>query len=102
MKFWVWTANKSVDGLMKWIHEIANVQVYTTKFQQVRKKEMRHVVHHLSLQKIFNLVHLHHHPHKRKKKTKKKIEGFLQQVVGNSTILNSTFQQSTKLLKNMD
>jgi hypothetical protein len=38
----------------------------------------------------------------KKKKTQEKIEGLLQQVVGNSTILISTFQQSTELLKNMD
>ena len=72
MKFWVRTASKNVDGLMKWIHEIANVQVCTTKFQQVPKKEMRHVVHHLQLHKFFNLVHLQHHPHKRKKKDSRK------------------------------
>ena len=35
----------------------------------------------------------------KKKKTQEKIEGFFQQVVGNSTILISTFQQSTELLK---
>jgi hypothetical protein len=38
----------------------------------------------------------------KKKKSQDKIEGLLQQVVGNSTILISTFQQSTDLLKNMD
>jgi hypothetical protein len=38
----------------------------------------------------------------KKKKTQEKIEGFLQHVVGNSTIFISTFHQSTELLKNMD
>jgi predicted PolB exonuclease-like 3'-5' exonuclease len=88
---------------MKWIHGIANVQVCTTKCQQVPMKEMTYVVHHLQLQKNFNLVYLHHHSHKRrKKKTEENIEGLLQQVVENSTIIISTFQQFTKLLKNMD
>ena len=38
----------------------------------------------------------------KKKKNQDKIEELLQHVVGNSTILISTFQQSTDLLKNMD
>ena len=81
-------------------------QMYTTKFLQALQNHLLKMLFHLLLhlrQQLLQHQTQQQFPRKtRRKKTQEKIELLLEQVVGNSGALLSSFQEFTTILKNMD
>ena len=106
MKFQVQTNIKNADGSLKWMSDIAALQVYATRFWQMLHNQLLKMSFHLLLhfkQQLLQYQTQQQLPRKtRRRKTQKNIEILLEQVLSNSGTLLSSFRKSTNILKNMD
>jgi hypothetical protein len=107
MKFQVQTDIKNASGSLKWMSGMTTLQVYTTRFQQVLlNQNFEDVIPSTPPSKTTTATTRNSTTtstqDNKKKKTQEKIKLLLEQVVGNSGALLSSFQESTNILKNMD